>query len=73
MFFFNKKLGTYFCYYNELFFSYIIPYQKQLISFYNLNQNLVTNSCLLVYPILYKKVLFFEVSSIILKKKKDEK
>jgi hypothetical protein len=70
MFFYNQKLGFYCNYYNELFFSYIIPYQEKLISFYNLNQNLVTNSCLLVYPILYKKVLFFEASSTILKRKK---
>lgn len=69
MFFFNKKLGFYNTYYNELFFSYILPYSNDIMYLYN-NKKKVTSSFLLVYPILYKKIFFLELSSHILKKKK---
>lgn len=70
MFFYNKKLGFYKNFYNSLFFSYILPYQNQYVDFYNLNTNRTTHSCLLVYPILYKKIFFLELSAKILKRKK---
>lgn len=64
----NKKLGFYKNYYTFLFYSYILPYHNQLSDFYNLNK--ATNTCLLVYPILYKKIFFLELSSKIIKRKK---
>ena len=68
MFFYNKKLGFYTQYYNLLFFSYVLPYQNQLKDFYKRTTSKET--CLLVYPILYKKIFFLELSAHIQKKKK---
>lgn len=71
MTFYNKKLGLITNHYNSVFSLYILPYQSNLLFFYNSkNRKKVTYSCLLVYPIFYKKIFFFELSCSAIKKKK---
>ena len=72
MYFYNKKIGVYTAYYNTLLYSYILPYSNTL-NFLYYKKNKENISCILVYPILHKKIFFFQVSTHIVKKKKMKK
>ena len=72
MSFFNKKIGFYSSYYNLLFSSYISPYSNNIDSLYNYRKKVVF-SCVFIYPILYKKIFFLEMSSHIIGKHKTKK
>jgi len=67
MFFFNKKIGFYSNYYTILFSSYISPYSNNIDSLYK-NKKKAIFSCVFIYPILYKKIFFLELSSNIIGK-----
>jgi hypothetical protein len=71
--YYNKKIGFYKKYYDSVFFEYILRYSNttgQLLSkntFYKSNS---ISSCLVIYPVFYKRLSFFNFSAYILKKKR---
>ena len=72
---YNKKIGYYRNYYNSLFFSYILPYSNikgyyKAFNHDNLYKRNYIYSCLIIYPILYKKLSFFQFNVKILKKRR---
>lgn len=70
---YNKKIGFYKNYYNSVFFSYILPYsntKNKMFNHDNLYKSDYIYSCLIIYPILYKKLSFFQFSTKIIKRKR---
>jgi len=72
MFFFNKKIGFYSNYYHLLLASYISPYSNNISSLCYLKKKAIF-SCVFIYPIIYKKIFFLELSSNIIGKHKMKK
>lgn len=66
MFFCNIKIGHYKNYYNSIFYLKQVPFQKAFRDIYNVHRY---NSFLVVYPIFYKKILFLEISTQIIKRR----
>jgi hypothetical protein len=66
----NKKLGLYSKYYNDLFFMNAYKHDKNITSILYTNLGIKKHSpCLLIYPIINKKIMFIEMSCKIVKKK----
>lgn len=71
MSYYNKKLGIFLKYYNHLFSLYSHKHDKDFMSilYTNYGRKHMSSPCLLVYPIINKKITFIEISCKIVKKK----
>ena len=72
---YNKKIGFYKNYYNSIFSSYILPYSNKKTTHKLFHDDLLYNihylySCLIIYPIIYKRLCFFTFPIRILKRKR---
>lgn len=66
MLFYNKKIGFLKNYYNMTFISFLKTYNFFSNNLYDKD----INYCVIIYPVLYKKMSFFKLSCNILKKKR---
>ena len=71
MSYYNKTSGLLIKYYNNLFYLNTYRHEKNLMSilYTNFGRKKMSSSCLLVYPIINKKIFFIEKSCKIVKKK----
>jgi len=71
MTFYNSKIGLLVSYYNNIFALNRPLHDKDFMSilYTNYGRQNMSSACLLVYPIINKKIIFIEMSCKILKKK----
>jgi len=71
MSYYNKKVGFLIKHYNNIFSLNTYKHDKDLMSilYTNFGRKHMSSPCLLVYPIINKKIVFIEMSCKIIKKK----